>query len=269
MAVIGPGPRTAQAQAELASSVSTHVRVPKTAELVARHLRRQIVRGELNEGDALPPESTLLETFGVSRPTLREAYRVLESERLLSVRRGSRGGARVHVPKDSVAARYAGLVLEHRGTTLADVYETRAVLEPPCAEMLAASATAEDIKRLALAIDDAEACARVDPAMAVHKQTDFHGLLVELAGNQTLRVMHGMVQHIIDQATLTRVRRHVEPSEAREAQHSGARAHRRFLELVEARDAAGARRVWETHVRETTKYLLADPGARTVLDLLD
>jgi GntR family transcriptional regulator, transcriptional repressor for pyruvate dehydrogenase complex len=267
MAVMEPSRHAGRVNS--AAPGSTQVRVPKTAELVAGHLRRQIVRGDLGEGDALPPESALLETFGVSRPTLREAYRVLESERLLSVRRGSRGGARVHIPKDSVAARYAGLVLEHRGTTLADVYETRAVLEPPCAEMLAATANADDIRRLAAAIDEAEASAAVDPAMAVHKQTDFHGLVVELAGNQTLRVLHGMVQHIIDTATLTRVRRHVEPSDAREAQHSGSRAHQRFLDMVEAGDTAGARRVWETHVRETTKYLLADPGARTVLELLE
>ncbi|EIV96383.1 transcriptional regulator, partial [Frankia sp. QA3] len=60
-----------------------HVRVPKTAELVAAHLRRQIVRGELHEGDALPPEAVLMEQFGVSRPTLREAFRVLESEALI------------------------------------------------------------------------------------------------------------------------------------------------------------------------------------------
>jgi DNA-binding FadR family transcriptional regulator len=248
---------------------SSHVRVPKTAELVAGHLRRQIVRGELSEGDALPSESALLERFGVSRPTLREAYRVLESERLLSVRRGARGGARVHTPKSAVAARYAGLVLEHRGTTLADVYETRAILEPPCAEMVAATATVRDVERLASAIDEAEACAAVDPAAAVHLQTDFHGLMVTLTGNQTLAVLHGMMQHIIDQATQHRVRSHVEPGDARNAQHTGSRAHRRFLQLVEAGDAAGARRVWETHVRETTKYLLADPGADTVLDLLE
>ena len=46
------------------------VRVPKTAELVAGNLRRQIITGELQEGDALPPESELTEHFGVSRPTL-------------------------------------------------------------------------------------------------------------------------------------------------------------------------------------------------------
>jgi DNA-binding FadR family transcriptional regulator len=44
------------------------VRVPKTAELVAMHIRRQIVTGQLREGDALPPETTLIEEFGISRP---------------------------------------------------------------------------------------------------------------------------------------------------------------------------------------------------------
>ena len=74
--------------------VAAPVKVPKTAELVTAQLRSQIVRGDLREGDALPPEATLMTQFGVSRPTLREAFRVLESEALISVRRGARGGAR-------------------------------------------------------------------------------------------------------------------------------------------------------------------------------
>ena len=73
--------------------VAAPVKVPKTAELVATQLRNQIVRGDLREGDALPPEAALMAQFGVSRPTLREAFRVLESEALISVRRGARGGA--------------------------------------------------------------------------------------------------------------------------------------------------------------------------------
>jgi DNA-binding FadR family transcriptional regulator len=50
------------------------------AELVADRIRRQIIRGEVRAGDALPPETALMESFGVSRPTLREAFRVLEAE---------------------------------------------------------------------------------------------------------------------------------------------------------------------------------------------
>ena len=113
------------------------VHVPKAAELVAAALRRQIVRGQLKEGDALPHESVLMATFAVSRPTLREAFRVLESERLIRVRRGAHGGARVHVPDSDVAARFTGLVLQHRGATVADVLEARALIEPPAAAILA------------------------------------------------------------------------------------------------------------------------------------
>ena len=97
--------------------------------MVASHLRRQIVLGELKQGDQLPPESALMEQFGVSRPTLREAFRILEAEGAISVRRGVRGGARVQVPSVGIAARYVGLLLQYRGTLLSDVYDIRTILK--------------------------------------------------------------------------------------------------------------------------------------------
>src|SRR5687767_4152226 len=110
------------------ASTAGHVRVPKAAELVATNLRRQIVRGELKEGDTLATESQLLEEYGISRPTLREAFRILESESLIEVRRGSRGGARVRLPDLKVGAQYTGLLLQVRGVTLKDVYDARMMI---------------------------------------------------------------------------------------------------------------------------------------------
>jgi DNA-binding transcriptional MocR family regulator len=46
----------------------SQLRVPKAAELVAARIRGQIIRAELKQGDALPAESELMETFGLSRP---------------------------------------------------------------------------------------------------------------------------------------------------------------------------------------------------------
>src|SRR5436309_3200194 len=89
------------------ANVGAHVRVPKSAELVAQALRMRIVRGHLQEGDGLPPENVLMQQFGVSRPTLREAFRILESEQLITIHRGARGGGRVHAPGDDAVARYA------------------------------------------------------------------------------------------------------------------------------------------------------------------
>src|SRR5271156_6378876 len=91
------------------------VRSPKTAEIVADTLRRMIVEGQLKDGDFLPYEAELMNHFQVSRPSLREAVRVLESDRLVEVRRGSRTGARVRVPGPEIVARPAGFLLEMAG----------------------------------------------------------------------------------------------------------------------------------------------------------
>src|SRR5262245_52102775 len=84
----------------------------EAAELIAAALRRQIVRSSVKPGDKLPPETELMAQFGVSRPTIREAFRILETERLIVVRPGSRGGAQVVAPDLTVAARYVGLLLQ-------------------------------------------------------------------------------------------------------------------------------------------------------------
>src|SRR5665647_1955571 len=103
--------------------VGQTVRAPKTAEIIATSVRRSIVSGALKEADTLPSEVELMGQFGVSRPTLREAFRILETESLISIRRGSRGGSQVMAPDLSVAGRYVGLLLQMSGTTIGEVLE--------------------------------------------------------------------------------------------------------------------------------------------------
>jgi DNA-binding FadR family transcriptional regulator len=250
------------------AEVGTTLRVPKMAELVSQRLRRQIVRGELSEGDALPSEAALMDRFGVSRPTLREAFRVLESEGLISVRRGAHGGARVQTPNGDIAARYAGLVLEFRGTTLEDVYDARNIIEPPCAAMLASRRTQADLRRLRAVHDSARE--QLDDAnMLVRVHNEFHRVMIELAGNQTMAVLSGMVRHIIDQSSF----RHVASDAGSEANirsiRKGFRAHELLIEYIEARDADAAQALWSKHLAEAERYMLSGANPKTVLDLLD
>lgn len=97
----------------------TPVHVPKAADLVAEALRGRILRRELLPGDRLPPESQLMEQYGVSRPTLREALRLLEAQQLLFVKRGSRGGGVVRAPgrEPAVEAITLWLLLSQPGVT--------------------------------------------------------------------------------------------------------------------------------------------------------
>lgn len=247
--------------------VGRKVRVPKTAELIARVLRRQIIRGELEADEALPPESLLMEEFGVSRPTLREAYRVLESEGLISVRRGAHGGARVAAPDAEVAARYAGLILEYRGANLADVYRASATIEPPCARKVARKHTDEDVARLKESLEREKAALDTDPMALVDAQDAFHGLLVELTGNQTLILLSGMLRYIVDRANSSYLAADPNSAVRLDSARKAHRTHVKLVGMIEAGDADGAERLWSRHINAADDAVNA-ASETAVLDLL-
>lgn len=105
----------------------------KEGELLAAKIREAILSREHEVGDSLGQERDLLERFGVSRPTLREACRILESESLIRVERGIGGGIRVQRPDRELVARYARLLLRYNRTTLRDLFECRAIIQPAIA----------------------------------------------------------------------------------------------------------------------------------------
>jgi len=254
-----------QALRETANGTEQLVRVPKAAELVAADLRRQIIRGELAQGDALPTESDLMVRFGVSRPTLREAFRVLESENLIAIRRGARGGARVQPPDREVAARYAAFTLEYRGVTLRDVYDARTALEVPSVGKLALDRTDADLDVLGAALTSQEAVGQ-DARESIRLHGDFHTLLVRLAGNQTLTLLNEMLHDIVEVANTS-----LQPatdSDVRTARESTNKTHRRVLEHIRARDQRRAEDLWRRHLREAQGYLLGEDVVSTVTDLL-
>jgi DNA-binding FadR family transcriptional regulator len=233
--------------------------------MVAAQLRRQVVTGALKEGDMLPSESVLMERFGVSRPTLREAFRILESEQIISVRRGARGGARVLVPDGRVAATYAGLLLQYQGATIADVYEARTALELTAVAMLARRRTTTDLRRLEEAITEGEALLG-DPAAFGRHDAVVHRLLVDLTGNETLEVLVGMLYHIIDSHDRSAQRRH-DAADGQPAAKVTQRAHLKLLELLRGRDADRIPEFWRKHLDQVTAHRVQD-HPQTLVDIL-
>ena len=254
------------------------VRAPKTAELIATLYRRQIVRGELHPGDTLPSEQQLMEQFGVSRPTLREAFRILEAEDLISVKRGSRGGARVTQPSLSVAARYVGLLLQVQGTTIADVYEARMVLEPACARLLARRRTKQDLADLTACIEELRAAqagrpgtAQLDapePALWSRQAARFHELIMQRSGSKTLAVQGGVLQDIVaTHLALALSRDHARDDELANFRRN-VRSYEKLVALVEERDGPGAEQHWRAHMEAAGQRLLReDLQSRPVVDL--
>jgi DNA-binding FadR family transcriptional regulator len=253
--------------------IGQQVRAPKTAELIATQLRGQIVRGELRTGDTLPPEVTLMEQFGVSRPTLREAFRILETESLISVRRGSRGGAQVVEPDIAVAARYVGLLLQVTGTTISDVYEARLMLEPAAAKLLAARRTKQDLADLTAVIEVLETFIESDEhfrdANTWTAQTfRFHDLVLERAGNKTLAVQAGVLREVVAMHLSQAVSRNFNQPDTPDAWRKLIKSYRKLVALLDAKDADGAERHWRSHMEAAGRRLLSDDlGSKTVVDL--
>ena len=248
-------------------SGSNGVSMPTAAQLVADAIRRRIVTGELGDGESLPPEQALIEQYGVSRPTFREALRILQSESLISIRRGSRGGATVHSPQVDNVARQAGYLLQHQHTSLADVYDARMVIEPPAAGLLAESASAATLRQLRAALDE-ERASVADPARFARASARFHELVVELAGNTTLSLFAGILGEIIDAHTETVLLGAHDPAATGRDSGAAHRSHERLLELVEARDAERAVAHWRAHMEAIGKVMLNGRGTRTVVELL-
>jgi GntR family transcriptional repressor for pyruvate dehydrogenase complex len=241
-----------------------NLREPKMADRVAAQLRRMFIRGEIAEGTMLPPESELIERFGVSRPTLREAFRVLESESLIEVQRGVRGGARVSRPKRETLARYAGLILEFEAVTLKDVYEARAALETPMVVQLAKQRNSKAIAELEKILAQE---AELTGSEGVDIRTEFHAAIARLSGNKTLEIVSSMLHHIIEKAN-----RSLQPTTDQRGEQARRRAHKThqmLVDLIKVGDADKAAALWNRHLQKAEEYVLSGAEMSTVVDLLE
>ncbi|WP_019876041.1 FadR/GntR family transcriptional regulator [Sporichthya polymorpha] len=237
----------------------------KAAEVVAAELRRQIVSGERAEGEMLPPEAEMTAELGVSRPTLRQALRILETELLVTVQRGRRGGTRVNRPSPQVAGRYLGNVLMFHSTSLDDVHTARLLLEPAAiAELASSPPTSEQIAKLR------------DLVAATRDETDFatlcavggrfHTELVALANNPPLTLFQELVQQLIDAHTArfeNQRLRSREPSRSQE----GVDVHEQVVDLIEAGKFSDAAKVWREHLEFIHRRLAQTVDTASVLDL--
>jgi GntR family transcriptional regulator, transcriptional repressor for pyruvate dehydrogenase complex len=210
--------------------------------------------------------------FDVSRPTLREAFRILETESLIEIRRGARG-ARITAPTVEVAARYVGLVMQTSGTTVSDVYEARSLLEPVAAGLLAQRRTSQDLADLTACVDELEALVTSgqgpgDVGTWTRCSQRFHDLLMQRAGNKTLAIQSLVLREVVDAHLQLATRQSGDAAFSVSNFLKVVRSYRKLITLVQARDAAGAEKHWRTHMDVAARSLLPEQlRLATVLDM--
>jgi GntR family transcriptional regulator, transcriptional repressor for pyruvate dehydrogenase complex len=234
-------------------------RVPqrRIAETVAAELRQRILVGV--GFDRLPTQDQLVREFGVSYPSVREALRILETEGLVTVRRGSVGGAEVHRPDQSSGAYHLGLVLQGAGVTLGDLAEGLRQLEPLCAGEVARRADRMTAVVPALTANVEAATEAVSDGVTFTRiAREFHDLVVVFTPNDTIRhVVRSLVALWSAQeqqwaAAVTRRGEYPSVANARAA----VRTHRRLVDEIAAGRAEEAERIARSHLAATQALLL-------------
>ncbi len=224
----------------------TPVKRLRTHEHVLAAVEQQILSGRLKPGDRLPGERELGELLGVSRPSVREALRALESLGVITagVGSGKRAGSKI-ASEPSIALSY--FLRVHVGLAnfrFADVLDTRLALERAAARGAARNASASDLRRLRESLDTMS-----DPALSSEQFHDadaaFHVALAEASGNQMLSDF--------TQAVRGAVRQQMVEASAAVEDWGGVvtelnAGHRQILEAVEAGDEDAAEQAVVRHI---------------------
>jgi DNA-binding FadR family transcriptional regulator len=256
-------------------SKDARVRVQKLSEVVAAKIRREIITGVLKSDGNLPSESMMLEEFQVSRPTLREALRILESEGLIEISRGIRNGARIRPPSDNAIAKAVGLALQFRNATVGDVYKARMMLEPVAARMAAGYQPLEARKALKeqLAIIASHAAEATDAnrfQSIQHEVTVFHRIVVQWSGNITIQIIStGLTNLTEHHQNLAYRARPIMTVAARRKQVSiWLGSLNKLADLIGDGEAEQAEEHWQRHLRMAGEEWFDKVGQTLVIDVL-
>lgn len=212
---------------------------------VAEQLQSHIIN-TLKPGDMLPPERELVQMFGVSRSTIRDAIRRLETVGLLEPRQGV-GTVVREVSVDTVVRPVANVLLQKR-KGINELLDVRMIIEPALAARAALHASPGQIAELHAILERQDEKVR-RAELATEEDSAFHYAIALAADNS---VMLKLVHVLMDVSRETRER----SLQFGGRQEKSLAGHRRILTAIEQGDAAAAKAAMRRHLLEIEKIIL-------------
>ena len=225
-------------------------RTVKASERVAQDIVRDIVRRGLGTGDRLPLEAAMVEEYGVSRTSLREALRLLEVQGLISLKPGPGGGPVVGTVEPSHLARTASLYFHLSAATYGDAMATQVLMESTCARTAAMHPDRAELMAPWL-----EQYLPADTPVYRDLTTGFHGAVYQAAANSVLTLLTQAVTHIVTQHVVM----NMDPVELR---GQIVDEHAELARTIAAGDADRAEKLMAEHFRTQHDYLRRRSPAR-------
>jgi len=206
--------------------------------------------------------------FGVSRPALREALRVLEAESMIALGRGARTGATVMAPSMSHVAQQGTFYLVANGTTLREIHEARTLIEPSIVTRLARQRSPDLVAQLRACVEvGRKALAVADFKDAMLAVNEYHELLLQGAGNQALNMLVGMLHDIAVANYLALDKEIADPAATKRTIGKSLEMLSEAADLIEsgAPDAAGE--FWKGYLARATRVLAGSGRADQTIAL--
>jgi len=223
------------------------VRKTRVSQDIIEQVRDLVTSGRLRPGDRLPSERELSQALSVSRSSVREAVRAMESLGLIEARAGE--GTFVASPSGSRGSDPLIASLHQDWSTQHKLFEVRRVIEPDLASLAARRATAEQIEKMRTILAEQQAQIR-QGGTGVRQDTLFHYLLAEATGNEVLvRIMDSLMD------LLLRTREESLQHDKRPAR--SLKQHRAMLRAIEARNPRAAERLMYQHIAEIEELVFS------------
>src|SRR6201985_1688353 len=227
----------------------SRVSVGRISEIIVEQIRLLMRQGQLKPGDRLPPDRDLCERFGVSRVTVREALRMLESSGVVETRVGARGGAFVTAPSSNRVGEGLADLLTLSVIDAADVTEVRMILEVGIVPLVCERATEEDLADLRKICERSEQALR-ERNYPMDMSLEFHTRVAAAAHTPAVSMLvesfRGPILMSLEQAK----------SAAPEMGKLGTQEHERFIEAVGRRDAEAATTIMAQHLTRTANRVV-------------
>jgi GntR family transcriptional regulator, transcriptional repressor for pyruvate dehydrogenase complex len=205
------------------------------SEQIAAQIRVWLEQEQLQAGERIGTEQELADEFGVSRPTMREALRLLSAAHLIRVGRGRSGGIFVaRTPSEGMSRNLSesiALMLSAQTISMSELLDARLSLEVPIAGRAAVNADADVVARLEQAIADAEGHRPGSDLFGAADNT-FHAALAEASGNQLLHALTGWIREVLQPTLVATIAPHVDPAAILDQHRAVARAVRRHQRLA-------------------------------------
>jgi len=225
------------------------VKANRISQNIVEQIRGAILSGELKIGHQLPPEKDFAKHFGVSKSSLREAYRVLEAFGLLEIRQGMSGGAFIKevdltTVKDSLVNYF---FFQNPG--IREYTQIRTFIEPQVVRICAAIITPKDIQYLE---NNISAMEQEPEGESFRSDLDsaFHKKLVDISGNKIISLIVDSIQ-----TALINIKRIVHTDE--DFLKMVCAGHRKIVDALKEHDPEKASAAMIEHINEVERGMFA------------